>query len=190
MKAIAVLFSALVLTATTTLLKAASTGQVTGKIIVAETQQLLGSTEIIFENSMDKQVLKSDPNGIYYGDHLPTGKYTVTVIFNNRTFVMKNVRVYDGYATEVNFTVSTSEKLSEIVFVEKQEKLISSISPTDIMLGNSDNNQPTRSLNEALSSQPGVDVRDGRIYVKGSSDIRFFIDGTPIMGQPTIQRGW
>lgn len=182
---LAALFFSLVCT-----VKAATTGQVTGKIILAETQVFLPNTEITFENSMDKAVVTTAENGIYYADHLPTGKYTVTVRYNNRTFIMKNVRVYDGYATEVNFTVSNSETLSSTVFVEKQEKLISSISPTDVMLGNSENNQPTRSLNEALSSQPGVDMRDGKVYVKGSSEVRFFIDGTPVMGQPTIQRGW
>ena len=189
MKTYTYLLAALLLSVTTGL-KAATTGQVTGKILLLQTGDFLANTEITFENSMDKAVVSTAENGIYYADHLPTGKYTVTVRYNNRTFIMKNVRVYDGYATEVNFTVSNSETLSSTVFVEKQEKLISSISPTDVMLGNSENNQPTRSLNEALSNQPGVDMRDGKVYVKGSSEVRFFIDGTPVMGQPTIQRGW
>lgn len=172
------------------LLQAATTGQVTGKIFETETKNVLSNIEIVFENSMDKIVLKSNENGIYYGDHLPTGKYNIKVVFNGRSFVMKNVRVYDGYASEIDFPVSKSNTLPEVVLVEQQQKLTSSISPTDVMLGHNSTNQPIRSVTEALSQQPGMDVREGKLYVKGSSEVRFFIDGTPLMGQPTFQRYW
>lgn len=172
------------------MLFAGTTGQVTGKVTVSETQMLLVNTEIVFENSMYKVVFKTNESGIYYGDHLPTGTYNISVLHNNRTFVMKKVRVYDGYATEVDFTVSNNNTLPEIVTVEQKVKIISSISPTDVMLGHNANNQPTRSVTEALSQQPGMDVRDGKLYVKGSSEVRFFIDGTPVMGQPSFQRYW
>jgi hypothetical protein len=189
MKTTSLLLSGLFILCTTTL-QAATTGQVTGKIFEEETKNVLSYTEIVFENSMDKIVLKSNENGIYYGDHLPTGKYNVTVGYNGRSFVMKNVRVYDGYATEIDFSVSINNALPEVVFVEQQAKLTSSISPTDVMLGHNNTNQPTRSVTEALSQQPGMDVREGKLYVKGSSEVRFFIDGTPLMGQPTFQRYW
>jgi hypothetical protein len=169
---------------------AATTGRVTGRIIELETQLPVGNMEVVFENSMDKIVLLTNENGFYYGDHLPTGKYNVTIKYNNRTFIMKNVRVYDGYAYEIDFSVSNNNMLPQVVYVEQKAKVISSISPTDIMLGNNENNQPTRSITEVLSQQPGMDVRDGKLYVKGSSMVRFFIDGTPVMGQPTFQRYW
>lgn len=169
---------------------AATTGRVTGKIIESESRRLLPNTEIVFENSMDKVVLVTNENGIYYGDHLPTGKYNVTVVYNQKTFVMKNVRVYDGYAVEVDFQVSNNKHLPQTVEVGKTEKIVSSISPTDVMLGHNNTNQPTRTITEALSQQPGMDVRGGKLYVKGSSEVRFFIDGTPLMGEPSLQRYW
>lgn len=171
-------------------LKAATTGRVTGKVVDIETNLLVPNIQIIFENSMDRIVLTTGANGIYYGNHLPTGKYTVTVAYNNRTFVMKNVRVYDGYATEVDIKVNSNNSLPEVVTIEKEEKIISCISPTDIMIGDDNNLQPTRTLNEVFSNQPGMDVRNGKLYVKGSSEVRFFIDGTPLIGNPVFQRNW
>lgn len=169
---------------------AATTGWVTGKIVESETGLLLPNTEIVFENSMDKIVLATNENGIYYGNHLPTGRYNVTVMHNQKAFTMKNVRVYDGYAVEVDFPVSNNKHLPQTVEVTKTEKIVSSISPTDVMLGHNNTNQPTRTITEALSQQPGMDVRGGKLYVKGSSEVRFFIDGTPLMGQPSLQRYW
>ncbi|MCW5907110.1 MAG: hypothetical protein KIS94_04570 [Chitinophagales bacterium] len=186
----AVSFAFLIVLFSVEILKAATTGRVTGKIVDTETNLLVPDIEIVFENSMDRVILTTGTNGIYYGNHLPTGKYTVTVAYNNRTFVMKNVRIYDGYASEVNFKVSSNNFLSEVVTVAKEEKIISSISPTDVMMGDNRDLQPTRSLTEVLGNQAGMDVRDGKLYVKGSSEVRFFIDGTPLMGNPTFQRNW
>ena len=112
------------------------------------------------------------------------------VSFNNRTFVIKNVRIYDGYATELNFLVSSNENLPALVEVQKTDVMISSVQPTDINLTNSSNLQPTHSLADLLVMQPGVDVRNGTLMVKGSGDVKFFIDGSPTMAPARIERIW
>ena len=103
---------------------------------------------------------------------------------------MKLVRVYDSYSSQVDMEVSNNNSLPLIVEVENKEPIISAVTSTDIKLANNSFNQRTQSLGEALSMQPGIEVIDGKLYVKGSDQVRFFIDGTPVMGQPIMGRVW
>lgn len=169
---------------------AASMGQITGKVTDKETSGPVAYAMITFENSMGKIEVEANEYGLYYGNHIPTGKYQMRVSFNNRTFVIKNVRIYDGYATELNFLVSSNENLPALVEVQKTDVMISSVQPTDINLTNSSNLQPTHSLADLLVMQPGVDVRNGTLMVKGSGDVKFFIDGSPTMAPAHIERIW
>lgn len=169
---------------------ASSMGEILGKVTIKETKAPLANAVITFENSMGKTVVTANEYGQYYGTHIPTGRYEMSVTYNNHTFVMKSVRIYDGYATEANFAVSNNDSLPAIVEIPRTDALFSGSAPTGITLSNNNNQQPTRSLNEALSMQPGMDVRDGKLFVKGSGEVKFFIDGCPVIGQPALQRVW
>ena len=169
---------------------AASMGEIMGKVTINETNTPLANAEVVFENSMTKQVVKANEYGMYYGLHIPSGRYEMRVIYNNHTFVMKGVRIYDGYTSEANFAVSNVDSLPAVVEIPRTDQLYSGSAPTGITMKNDDKNQPTRQLSEALMMQPGMDVRDGKLYVKGSGDVKFFIDGTPVIGQPILQRVW
>ena len=170
--------------------RAVSTGQIVGQIIEKETSQPVAFAEIIFENRMDKIEITANEYGHYYANHLPTGKYQMRVVFNNRTFVMNDVQVYDSYTSEINFEVSNSNNLPPKVILETKENTFSSVTSNDVKLTNSTFNQPTQSLNDVISQQPGCDVRNGKIFIKGSDQVRFFIDGEPVMGPPTQNRVW
>lgn len=168
----------------------AGNGEILGKLTVKETHAELANAEVTFENSMTRMTVKANEHGMYYGLHLPEGRYEMRVSYNTTTFVMKNVRIYDGYTSEANFAVSNLDSLPATVEIPRTDQLYSGSAPTGISMKNDDKLQPTRQLGDALSMQPGVDVRDGKVYVKGSGDVKFFIDGTPVIGQPTIQRTW
>ncbi len=168
--------------------KAVSVGQVIGQITEKENNKPISYAEVTFENSMDKVVVTANEYGYYYADHLPTGKYQMRVSFNNRTFFANKIRVYDGYTSEINLSLSNNNSLPSIVQLEDPEPAI--FVSNDVVLKNSSVNQPTRSLSEVLSVQPGMDVVNGKLYVKGSSRVQFFIDGTPVMGPPVLQRVW
>ncbi len=169
---------------------AVSDGNLLGRITVKETKQVLAFAEITLESNVDKVVITANEYGLYYANHIPTGKYKMTVVFNNRTFVMKNVRVYDGYTMEANMALSNDTALAAVVEITYTESQVSSVQSTDITLRNNSNKQATRPLSEALSAQPGIDIRDGRLFVKGSDQVKVFIDGTPVMGQPRLDRIW
>ena len=170
--------------------KAVSSGQIVGQVLEKETKQPVAFAQIIFENRMDRIEVQANEYGYYYANHLPTGKYQIRVVFNNRTFVMNNVQVYDSYTSEIDFTVSNNNSLPPKVVLETKENNFSSVTSNDIKRTNSSFNQPTQSLNDVLSTQPGCDVRDGKIFIKGSDQVRFFIDGEPVMGPPTQNKVW
>lgn len=169
---------------------AASAGQVLGVVFDKVTGKAAANAQITFENSMDKITVQANEYGHYYADHMPTGRYEMRVAHAGKTFVLKRINVYDGYTTEVNFPVSSEPGLPAVVEVVLNQNRLSSVENNNVNLSNSDNKQPTRQLSEALSMQPGVDVRDGKVMVKGSDQVKFFIDGTPVLGQPRIDRIW
>ncbi len=167
--------------------RAVSTGEIIGRVTDKETGKAVPNTEVIFENKMDKLVVTTNEHGYYYAPHLPTGKYEVRLQYNERTFFVNKVVVYDGYSAEVNLAVSSNSALPQKVEISYDEFKLSSICNTNRRLTNSDINQPTQSLGDMMSQQSGVDVRDGKMYVKGSDQVRFFIDGTPVMGPAVIR---
>ena len=180
----------LLLTALSFLSKAASIGQALGQVTEKETGKPIAFAEIVFENKMDKIELKANEYGYYYADHIPTGKYQVRVQFNNRTFVMNQVRIFDSYSSKVDLVLSRSETLPATVELEQQDPFITAVSSTGITLTENTFNQRTQSLGDVLSTQPGVDIINGRLYIKGSDQVRFFIDGSPVIGQAVIGKAW
>lgn len=171
-------------------LSAASMGQIVGRVIEKETGQPVAYAEITFESKMDKVTVMANEYGFYYADHLPTGKYQIQLRFNSRTFTIRNVRVYDGYTSEIPIALSSSNALPPQVELDAPENITSSVMTNDVKLTASNNNQATRSINDVLSTQPGVDIRGGEIFIKGSNQVRFFIDGCPVMGPPSRDRVW
>jgi hypothetical protein len=86
--------------------------------------------------------------------------------------------------------VSNNNDLPTTIEVIKKDPIINPLKPNDVLLASNNGNQSTQSLSDLLISQPGVDIRDGKLYVKGSNQVRFFIDGTPVMAPPIISRIW
>src|SRR5262245_51848589 len=110
---------------------AVSTGHIVGQVTVKETGKPVALAKIVFENSFDKIEVEANEHGHYYASYIPTGKYQMRVSFNNRTFVMNHVRVYDSYSSEVDIALSNNEQLPEKVELERTEPIISSVAPTD-----------------------------------------------------------
>lgn len=169
---------------------AVSMGQLIGRVTINETGQPLPGAEIIFENKLDKITIRADEHGYYYSNHMPTGRYQLRIIYNERTFVMNRVRVYDSYTSEVNFPLSNNNELPALVVVPQQFPMASSVETTDIRLADDANHQPTRTLGEALSNYAGVEVINGQVYVNGGGQVRFFIDGSPVIGPTSLGRFW
>ena len=106
----------------------AVTGDINGQVIEKETMSPVAFAEITFDNGNVKTVVSANEYGYYSVKHMPTGKYQMSVRYNNRTFVINKVRIQDTYTAGINFMVSNSSSLSSNVEVEvlKRDNNISS----------------------------------------------------------------
>lgn len=186
---IAIFFSALFIGSSFDAM-AVSMGQLIGRATVKETGQPLANTEIIFENNMGKKTVRTNAHGYYYSNHMPTGRYQMRILFNECTFVMNRVRVYDSYTTEVNFKVSENCELGDVVEVKQEFPMVSSVESQDIRIDNDSPLQPSRTWAETLSAYPGIDVIGGQVFINGGGQVRFFIDGSPVIGPTSLGRFW
>ena len=96
----------------------AVTGDINGQVIEKETMSPVAFAEITFDNGNTKTVVSANEYGYYSVKHMPTGKYQMSVKYNNRTFVINKVRIQDSYTAGINFMVSNSSSLSSNVEVE------------------------------------------------------------------------
>ena len=161
-------------------LRAVSSGDVLGQVIDIETQQPVPYAEIVFENYYDKVIVKANGHGLFYGVHIPEGRYQMRVTYYGRTFIMNHVKVFDSYSNEVNFFVSCNDTLPALVLETKPDPVIRALEPHDILLTNNDMGRATMTLSDVLMAQPGVDIYAGRLYVKGA-EVKIFIDGSPVL---------
>jgi hypothetical protein len=160
--------------------KAVSSGDVLGQVIDIDTRQPVPYAEVVFENYYDKVTVTANEHGLYYGFHIPEGRYQMRVIYNNHTFVMNRVKVYDSYSSEVNFFVSCNDTLPAIVRETTPEPVIKPFEPHDILLTSTGTRGATMTLSDVLMAQPGVDIYQGKLYVKGM-EVKIFIDGSPVL---------
>jgi hypothetical protein len=161
-------------------LKAVSIGEVVGQVIDLETRQPVPYAEIVFENYYDKVTVTANEHGFYYGSHIPEGRYQMRVVYNQRTFVMNRVKVYDSYTNEVNFFVSCNDTLGQVVLESRPDPVIRAYEPHDIVLSSTEMYRGTMTLSDVLMAQPGMDIYAGRLYVKGAP-VKIFVDGSPAM---------
>lgn len=169
---------------------AISNGQILGKITSSNPQQSLVDIEITIENKFDRFIVYSNESGIFYANHIPTGKYTVTIQLANQTIVTSKVPVYDNQDTELNVSFNTVSDSPITLLRTYEYEPFNKIEKGDVVMNANKQQQPTKSLSEALEVQRGVDFRNGKLFIKGSDNVKFFIDGTPILGSPSFNSAW
>ena len=97
----------------------AATGDITGNIIEKETQEPVAFAEVTLENGSSKTVIIANEYGHYSANHLPTGKYHVTVKYDNRTVSMNNVQIKDSYTSGINLIVSNNSSVAQTEKIRK-----------------------------------------------------------------------
>lgn len=93
------------------------TGDITGQIIEQESNIPVAFAEITLVNGTEKITLTANEYGYYSAKHIAAGKYELHVVFNNRSFIMSNVKVRDSYTACVNCAVSSANNLPSTVQV-------------------------------------------------------------------------
>ncbi len=165
--------------------RAVSSGDVVGQVVDLDTHKPVPFAKVVFENYYDRVTVTANEHGYYYGLHIPEGRYQMRVVYNQRTFVMNRVKVYDSYSSEVNFFVSDCDTLAPVVLEKTPNPVIQAFQSNDIVLSQSEMGNASMSLSDVLMAQPGVNIFQGRLYVKGAP-VKFFVDGSPVMVGATL----
>lgn len=160
--------------------RAVSSGEVVGQVVNFDTRQPVPYATVVFENYYDKVTVTANGHGLYYGLHIPEGRYQMRVEYNGRVFVMNRVKVFDSYSREVNFFVSSSDTLPCIVLETTPDPVINPFEPHDVLLTNSETGNASQFLGDVLMMQPATDIYEGRLYIKGMP-VKIFVDGTPVL---------
>jgi hypothetical protein len=97
----------------------AATGDITGQIIEKETQMPVAFAEVTLDNGTTTTTITANEYGHYSANHLPTGKYQVTVKYDNHTVEMNAIRIKDSYTQGINLIVSSNASTVETDKVKK-----------------------------------------------------------------------
>ena len=146
--------------------KAISMGDLVGKITDQETGQGVPCAELVLENGFDKITVTANEFGNYYALHVPEGRYQLRVAYNQRLFVMNKVKVYDGYANQVDIKVSGDNDLPATVILPYVEPFINPLQPHDIIVTNNGADRAPQQLSDLLMSLTGY-RRIGRYRFSG-----------------------
>jgi hypothetical protein len=125
------------------------TGDVNGQIIEQETKQPVAFAQVVFVHGNDRITVTANEYGYYSAKHIPMGKYEMHIVFNNRNFVMNNVKVKDSYTSNIDFSVSSNNNL-----------------PASVNVTTSNNNKAA--VNETGQGETvkyGTVIQDGQIMI-------------------------
>ncbi len=150
----------LLLTPSQSLLWAASTGKISGRIVDAETNEpLVGANVIIDGTTMGAA---ADEDGFYFIINVPPDNYTVKAMMVGYTTIIKqNVRVSVNQTTNVNFEMGEQALEGEAVVVEAERPVIQMdvSSSQKIVTEEAIMNRPLENLEEILSTEVGIDLQ-------------------------------
>lgn len=97
----------------------AATGDITGQVIEKETNTVVAYAEVTLDNGTTKVVVIANEYGHYSASHLPTGKYTVKVKYDERTIEMNEIRIKDSYTAGINLIVSNNPQQAQTEKIKK-----------------------------------------------------------------------
>ncbi len=92
----------------------AATGDITGQIIEKETMAPVAYAQVILDNGTTRTIIKANEYGHYSANHLPTGKYQVSVKYDNRVAAMSSIHIKDSYTAGINLVVSSTTSTVEV----------------------------------------------------------------------------
>jgi carboxypeptidase family protein len=83
-----------------------ATGDITGQIIEKETMAPVAYAQVTLDNGTSKTVITANEYGHYSAHNLLTGKYQVSVKYDNHIVAMNPIHIKDSYTAGINLIVS------------------------------------------------------------------------------------
>ena len=159
-----------------------TTGKLRGTVSSADGQPLAGANVIVDGTTKGAA---TDGEGKYTILNVDAGQYSVTVSYiGYQSNTQSNVEVKVGLTTPLNFSMQTSAVEGDVVTIVGEKRLIEpSATNTVRVVGEQEiRNSASRSVVGVLDLQPGVNITNGRISVRGgrSEEVAYTLDGAAI----------
>ena len=157
-------------------------GKLRGVVTSSDGQPLAGANVIV--DGTTKGVA-TDGEGKYTILNVESGVYSVTVSYIGYTSnTQSNVEVKVGLTTPLNFSMQASAVEGETVTIVGERRLIEPSATNSVRSigGQEIRNSASRSVTGVLDLQPGVNITNGRISVRGSrsEEVAYTLDGAAI----------
>ncbi|HVO74679.1 MAG TPA: TonB-dependent receptor, partial [Ignavibacteriaceae bacterium] len=163
---------------------AGTTGKIKGKITDKETNEPILGANIIVEGTYHGAA--ADPEGDYYINNVPPGKYTLIAssVGYNKVRV-ENVIVRIDLTTEINIELSSEAIQMGEVVVQAEQPLVTKdlTSSSAIVTSEEIKAMPVDNLQQVISLQAGV-YKDagGDLHFRGgrADEVAYLVDGIPV----------
>jgi len=157
-------------------------GKLRGVVTSSDGQPLAGANVIVDGTTKGAA---TDGDGKYTILNVESGTYSVTASYIGYTSnTLSNVEVKVGLTTPLDFAMQTSAVEGETVTIVGEKRLIEpSATNTVRSIGEQEiRNSASRSVTGVLDLQPGVNITNGRISVRGSrsEEVAYTLDGAAI----------
>ncbi len=162
---------------------AQGTGKITGKVTDGETGKALAWTNVTVIGS--PYGATTNQVGQYVIDFVPVGTYVVQATFiGYKSHRESDVAVQLDRSTVVDFSLAPDVIQAEEVVVEADRPIIDTekTATRRTMDKEEVKVRPINTVQEAIATQPGVVLHEGRIHVRGgrSSEVKMYVDGIAI----------
>ena len=159
-----------------------TSGKVRGTVSSADGQPLAGANVVIDGTAKGGA---TDSDGRYTILGVDAGTYSVTVSYiGYQSNTLSNVEIKVGLTTSLDFAMQASAVEGEAVTIVGEKRLIEpSATNTVRSIGEQEiRNSASRSVVGVLDLQPGVNITNGRISVRGSrsEEVAYTLDGAAI----------
>jgi outer membrane receptor protein involved in Fe transport len=178
-------YIATIITLTTSLLIAGTTGKIAGKVTDAKTKEGIPSAAVAIVGTT--LGASTDFDGNYVIINVPPGTYSVSVSYvGYQPTRVNNVGVNVDYTTTLNIQLNESAvELNEFIVEGERNPLIRQDQTNPVVAVTSENIQalPVTSISEIIGLQSGVTVDDaGDLHVRGgrSNEISFTLNGISV----------
>jgi len=156
------------------------TGKIVGKIIDADSREVLIGVNVIIEGSMFGAA--SDINGSYVILNVPPGKYTLKAMMIGYTSVfVKDVIVKIDQTTTININMKTEVlDMDEVVIVAERPIVAKDVSASEMHIDSETiETLPVKTVNQVLVLQAGIEQGREGIIIRGGgvNQTGFNVDG-------------
>ena len=159
-----------------------TTGKIRGTVTSADGQPLAGANVIVDGTAKGAA---TDGDGKYTILNVEAGTYSVTASYiGYQSSTSSNVSIKVDLTTPLNFSMQASAIEGEAVTIIGQKRLIEKSATNSVRsIGDQEiRNSASRSVVGVLDLQPGVNITNGRISVRGSrsEEVAYTLDGASI----------